>query len=100
MGAASSVKVFGVAITSEVAPHGCDAHGCAGGPQPPASGVAWAADIKTTQVYTHYAPDEHEIAMVNAGFGGESLGSNWGPMFVAKTRTPCAVMRQIAGSRG
>src|SRR6516225_8391615 len=78
MGAASSVKVFGVAITSEVAPHGCDAHGCAGGPQPPASGVAWAADIKTTQVYTHYAPDEHEIAMVNAGFGGESLGSNLG----------------------
>ena len=36
------------------------------------------ADIKTTQIYMHYAPDEHEIAMVNDGFGGESLGSNLG----------------------
>ncbi len=27
------------------------------------------ADIKTTQIYMHYAPDEHEVAMVNAGFG-------------------------------
>jgi integrase len=26
------------------------------------------ADIKTTQIYMHYAPDEHEIAMVNEGF--------------------------------
>jgi integrase len=26
------------------------------------------ADIKTTQIYMHYAPDEHEIAMVNGGF--------------------------------
>lgn len=26
------------------------------------------ADIKTTQVYMHYAPDEHEVAMVNEGF--------------------------------
>lgn len=37
------------------------------------------ADIKTTQIYMHYAPDEHEIAMVNEGFGGaETLGSNLG----------------------
>jgi len=36
------------------------------------------ADIKTTQIYTHYAPDEHEIAMVNDGFAGESPGSNLG----------------------
>ena len=26
------------------------------------------ADIKTTQVYMHYAPDEHEVALVNRGF--------------------------------
>ncbi len=36
------------------------------------------ADIKTTQIYTHYAPDEHEITMVNEGFDPESLGSNLG----------------------
>ena len=40
------------------------------------------ADIKTTQIYTHYAPDEHEIAMVNEGFDreprGTILGSNLG----------------------
>jgi integrase len=29
------------------------------------------ADIKTTQIYMHYAPDEHEIALVNEGFSGE-----------------------------
>jgi hypothetical protein len=32
------------------------------------------ADVKTTQIYTYYAPDEYQIAMVNEGFGGESLG--------------------------
>jgi len=26
------------------------------------------ADIKTTQIYMHYAPDEHEVAMVNDAF--------------------------------
>jgi integrase len=26
------------------------------------------ADIKTTQIYMHYAPDEHEIELVNRGF--------------------------------
>jgi integrase len=26
------------------------------------------ADIKTTQIYMHYAPDEHEVQMVNEGF--------------------------------
>lgn len=26
------------------------------------------ADSKTTQIYTHYAPDAHEVQMVNAGF--------------------------------
>jgi integrase len=26
------------------------------------------ADSKTTQIYTHYAPDEHEVQMVNDGF--------------------------------
>jgi hypothetical protein len=43
------------------------------------------ADIKTTQIYMHYAPDEHEVALVNEGFAGESakeaesLGSNVSP---------------------
>jgi len=36
------------------------------------------ADIKTTQIYMHYAPDEHEVAMVNEGFAPKSLGSNLG----------------------
>ncbi len=36
------------------------------------------ADIKTTQIYMHYSPDEHEVEMVNAGFSGETLGSNLG----------------------
>ncbi len=36
------------------------------------------ADIKTTQIYTHYAPDEHEISMVNEGFAGQRVGSNLG----------------------
>jgi integrase len=34
------------------------------------------ADIKTTQIYMHYAPNEHEIAMVNNAFGGSTMGSN------------------------
>ncbi len=36
------------------------------------------ADIKTTQIYMHYAPDEHEVAMVNEGFASDSVGSNLG----------------------
>jgi site-specific recombinase XerD len=36
------------------------------------------ADIATTQIYTHYAPDEHEIAMVNDGFARNPVGSNLG----------------------
>ena len=32
------------------------------------------ADIKTTQIYTHYAPDEHEVAMVNDGFSSRTFG--------------------------
>jgi integrase len=33
------------------------------------------ADIKTTQIYMHYAPDEHEVALVNEGFAGETAAS-------------------------
>ena len=37
------------------------------------------ADAKTTQIYAHYAPSEHEVAMVNAAFGEEAgAGSNSG----------------------
>ena len=37
------------------------------------------ADIKTTQIYMHYAPDEHEVAMVNDGLlAARPLGSNLG----------------------
>jgi integrase len=32
------------------------------------------ADSKTTQIYTHYAPDEHEVQMVNDGFGSPAGG--------------------------
>ncbi len=32
------------------------------------------ADSKTTQIYTHYAPDEHEIQMVNDGFAAPADG--------------------------
>ena len=39
------------------------------------------ADIKTTQIYMHYAPDEHEVAMVNEGFRtDEPWGPIWGPI--------------------
>jgi integrase len=31
------------------------------------------ADIKTTQIYMHYAPDEHETAMVNEAFSRTSM---------------------------
>jgi integrase len=39
------------------------------------------ADAKTTQIYAHYAPSAHEVAMVNAAFSsdhatGSNLGSN------------------------
>ena len=27
------------------------------------------ADIKTTQIYMHYAPSEHEVELVNDAFG-------------------------------
>jgi site-specific recombinase XerD len=33
------------------------------------------ADIKTTQIYAHYAPSEHEVQMVNEAFApGSSDG--------------------------
>jgi integrase len=28
----------------------------------------WHADIKTTQIYTHYAPSAREVGMVNRAF--------------------------------
>ena len=30
------------------------------------------ADSKTTQIYTHYAPSEHEVQMVNEAFEPEA----------------------------
>jgi integrase len=38
------------------------------------------ADAKTTQIYAHYAPSAHEVAMVNTAFrdGPEPTGSNLG----------------------
>jgi integrase len=36
------------------------------------------ADSKTTQMYTHYAPSEHELAMVNAAFDPKHTGNNSG----------------------
>ncbi len=34
------------------------------------------ADIKTTQIYMHYAPDEHEIAMVNNAFAPADVAAD------------------------
>jgi hypothetical protein len=36
------------------------------------------ADIKTTQIYMHYAPSEREVAMVNEAFApaGNKAGNN------------------------
>jgi integrase len=37
------------------------------------------ADAKTTQIYAHYAPSEHEVSMVNAAFAADqATGSNSG----------------------
>ena len=36
------------------------------------------ADSKTTQIYMHYAPSEHEVEMVNRAFSPEAAGSNSG----------------------
>jgi site-specific recombinase XerD len=30
------------------------------------------ADVKTTQIYAHYAPSAHEVDMVNQAFASES----------------------------
>jgi Phage integrase family len=73
------------------------------------------ADIKTTQIYMHYAPDEHEIAMVNDGFSANSPGSTTsadralsesGRRQIAPTSTreepafPGRRLRLICGPRG
>ena len=63
------------------------------------------ADIKTTQIYMHYAPDEHEVAMVNEGFGawrhgdGESWGPIWGPNVRATHAHPEAPKTSKPGAR-
>jgi integrase len=36
------------------------------------------ADAKTTQIYTHYAPSEHEVDMVNRAFAPSATGNNSG----------------------
>ena len=36
------------------------------------------ADSKTTQIYTHYAPSEHEVEMVNRAFAPRIAGNNPG----------------------
>ena len=36
------------------------------------------ADSKTTQIYTHYAPSEHEVEMVNRAFAPSATGNNPG----------------------
>jgi integrase len=38
------------------------------------------ADAKTTQVYAHYAPSAHEVAMVNAAFALETPGAALPPV--------------------
>ena len=36
------------------------------------------ADSKTTQIYVHYAPSEHEVEMVNRAFALSTAGHNSG----------------------
>jgi len=36
------------------------------------------ADLKTTQIYAHYAPSAHEVEMVNAAFAVDGTGNNSG----------------------
>jgi integrase len=36
------------------------------------------ADAKTTQIYSHYAPSEQEVAIVNAAFAASGSGNNSG----------------------
>ena len=32
------------------------------------------ADLKTTQIYAHYAPSEREVDLINEAFGRDALG--------------------------
>lgn len=36
------------------------------------------ADSKTTEIYAHYAPSEHELAMVNDAFAPKEPGAGEG----------------------
>lgn len=36
------------------------------------------ADVKTTQIYMHYAPSEREVAMVNEAFPIQATGNKTG----------------------
>ena len=36
------------------------------------------ADVKTTQIYMHYAPSEREVEMVNEAFPPSRRGTIWG----------------------
>ena len=36
------------------------------------------ADLKTTQIYAHYAPSEHEVEMVDRAFGASPHGDHLG----------------------
>jgi hypothetical protein len=45
------------------------------------------ADTKTTQIYAHYAPSEHEVKLVDAAFAPEA-GEQFGEQFEAKSASP------------
>jgi integrase len=45
------------------------------------------ADIKTTQIYTHYAPSEREVEMVNQAFAPPGTGNNTGNKLSESQRT-------------
>jgi integrase len=44
------------------------------------------ADSETTQIYTHYAPSEREVDMVNRAFASSSTGNNSGNKLSATER--------------
>jgi integrase len=51
------------------------------------------ADLKTTQIYAHYAPSEHEVETVNAAFGTQEPSP--ARRNASRTRLPAAGLRGL-----
>jgi hypothetical protein len=57
------------------------------------------ADSKTTQIYTHYAPSEHEVEMVNRAFTPRTAGNNSGNKLSETEKTQSKKALVISQSR-